>query len=199
MGSARPPRSRTSPSSATSTGPQDRADALGVWAPSPASPWPRPSSGVLSGCGAGAPSSGSLLFVPWLPHGAALRTETSDRGSGRIDWIGIAVGALALATASFGSFKGRSRATSLVDRPVLRAAVVLVRLLLRERRVRRPILDFSLFRKMPSPARSSSPSPLLRTFSIFFFTACTSTWLSTHPHTRPVTSSDGRRLIVAPS
>ena len=106
----------------------------------------------------------ALLFVP----------ETSDRGTGRIDWIGIVLGALALATASFGIIQGEQSGylTWWIDLCFAAAVVLGAAFFYVEHRVRRPILDFSLFRKAPfSGSVFVAFAAYFGTFSIFFFTA----------------------------
>ena len=106
----------------------------------------------------------ALLFVP----------ETSDRGTGRIDWIGIVLGALALATASFAIIQGEQSGylTWWIDSCFAAAVVLGAAFFYVEHRVRRPILDFSLFRKAPfSGSVFVAFAAYFGTFSIFFFTA----------------------------
>jgi len=106
----------------------------------------------------------ALLFVP----------ETSDRGSGRIDWIGIVLGALALATVSFGIIQGEQSGylTWWIDLCFAAAVVLGAAFFYAEHRIRPPILDFSLFRKTPfSGSVFVAFAAYFGTFSIFFFTA----------------------------
>jgi EmrB/QacA subfamily drug resistance transporter len=106
----------------------------------------------------------ALLFVP----------ETSDKENGRIDLVGILLGALALASVSFGIIQGEESGyltwwilLCFAAGVVLGAAFFFV-----EHRVRVPILDFSLFRKAPfSGSVFVAFAAYFGTFSIFFFTA----------------------------
>jgi multidrug resistance protein len=106
----------------------------------------------------------ALLFVP----------ETSDRGAGHIDWIGILLGALALATVSFGIIQGEQSGylTWWIDLCFAAAVVLGALFAFTEHKVRVPILDFSLFRKAPfSGSVFVAFAAYFGTFSIFFFTA----------------------------
>ena len=155
-----------------------RADALGVWAAV---------SGLALALG---PVIGGVLVGLWSWHaifwfnllfGAAaflmallFVPETSDRGTGRIDWLGIILGALALATASFAIIQGEQSGylTWWIDLCFAAAVVLGAAFFYVEHRVRRPILDFSLFRKAPfSGSVFVAFAAYFGTFSIFFFTA----------------------------
>ena len=155
-----------------------RADALGVWAAV---------SGLALALG---PVIGGVLVGLWSWHaifwfnllfGAVaflmallFVPETSDRGTGRIDWIGIVLGALALATASFAIIQGEQSGylTWWIDSCFAAAVVLGIAFFYVEHRVRRPILDFSLFRKAPfSGSVFVAFAAYFGTFSIFFFTA----------------------------
>jgi EmrB/QacA subfamily drug resistance transporter len=106
----------------------------------------------------------ALLFVP----------ETSDPGAGRIDWIGIILGAAALAAASFGIIQGEQSGylTWWIDLCFAAAIVLGALFAFAEHRVRVPVLDFSLFRKTPfSGSVFVAFAAYFGTFSIFFFTA----------------------------
>jgi EmrB/QacA subfamily drug resistance transporter len=155
-----------------------RADALGVWAAV---------SGLALALG---PVIGGVLVGLWSWHaifwfnlvfGAVafimallFVPETSDRGSGRIDWIGIVLGALALASVSFGIIQGEESGylTWWIDLCFAAAVVLGAVFVFAERRIRPPILDFSLFRKAPfSGSVFVAFAAYFGTFSIFFFTA----------------------------
>ncbi len=155
-----------------------RADALGVWAAV---------SGLALALG---PVIGGVLVGLWSWHaifwfnllfGAVaflmallFVPETSDRGTGRIDWIGIVLGALALATASFAIIQGEQSGylTWWIDSCFAAAVVLGAAFFYVEHRVQRPILDFSLFRKAPfSGSVFVAFAAYFGTFSIFFFTA----------------------------
>jgi EmrB/QacA subfamily drug resistance transporter len=155
-----------------------RADALGVWAAV---------SGLALALG---PVIGGVLVGLWSWHaifwfnllfGAVaflmallFVPETADRGTGRIDWIGIVLGALALATASFAIIQGEQSGylTWWIDLCFAAAVVLGAAFFYVEHRVRRPILDFSLFRKLPfSGSVFVAFAAYFGTFSIFFFTA----------------------------
>ena len=155
-----------------------RADALGVWAAV---------SGLALALG---PVIGGVLVGLWSWHaifwfnlvfGAVafimallFVPETSDRGSGRIDWIGIVLGALALASVSFGIIQGEESGylTWWIDLCFAAAVVLGAVFVFAEHRIRPPVLDFSLFRKAPfSGSVFVAFAAYFGTFSIFFFTA----------------------------
>ena len=154
-----------------------RADALGVWAAV---------SGLALALG---PVFGGVLVGLWSWHaifwfnllfGAVaflmallFVPETSDRGTGRIDWIGIVLGALALAAVSFGIIQGEESGylTWWIDLCFAAAVVFGALFFYVEHRVRVPILDFSLFRKAPfSGSVFVAFAAYFGTFAIFFFT-----------------------------
>ncbi len=156
-----------------------RADALGVWAA--VSGLALALGPVIGGVLVGLWSWRAIFWFNLLFGGVAFLMallfvpETSDRGTARIDWIGIAVGALRAGHRVVrGSFKGRSRATApggstCASRPPSCWALLFA---FAEHRVRRPILDFSLFRKAPfSGSVFVAFAAYFGTFSIFFFTA----------------------------
>jgi len=155
-----------------------RADALGVWAAV---------SGLALALG---PVIGGVLVGLWSWHaifwfnllfGAVafimallFVPETSDRGTGRIDWIGIVLGALALASVSFGIIQGEESGylTWWIDLCFAAAVVLGAVFVFAEHRIRPPVLDFSLFRKAPfSGSVFVAFAAYFGTFSIFFFTA----------------------------
>jgi EmrB/QacA subfamily drug resistance transporter len=156
-----------------------RADALGVWAAV---------SGLALALG---PLVGGILVGLWTWRaifwfnlfigGVALIMafffvpETSDReGSGRIDAGGIVLGALAVGTVSFGIIQGEQSGyfTWWIDASFAASVVFGAAFYLVEHRVRRPILDFSLFRRAPfSGSVFVAFAAYFGTFSIFFFTA----------------------------
>ncbi len=155
-----------------------RADALGVWAAV---------SGLALALG---PVIGGVLVGLWSWHaifwfnlffGAVaflmallFVPETSDRAGGRIDWIGIVLGALTLATASFGIIQGEQSGylTWWIDAFFAAAVVFGALFVFVEHRVRTPILELSLFRKAPfTGSVFVAFAAYFGTFSIFFFTA----------------------------
>jgi EmrB/QacA subfamily drug resistance transporter len=155
-----------------------RADALGVWAAV---------SGLALALG---PVIGGVLVGLWswraifwfnLVIGAVALVlaflfvpETSDRARGRIDWLGILVGALALASVSFAIIQGEESGylTWWIDACFAASVVFGLVFAFVEHRVRLPILDFSLFRQGPfSGSVFVAFAAYFGTFSIFFFTA----------------------------
>jgi EmrB/QacA subfamily drug resistance transporter len=155
-----------------------RADALGVWAAV---------SGLALALG---PVIGGVLvgLMSWraifwfnLLFGAvaffmalAFVPETADRDSRRIDVSGIVLGALALATASFGVIQGEQSGylTWWIDALFASSCVLGVAFVHVEQRVRHPILDLSLFRRAPfTGSVFVAFAAYFGTFSIFFFTA----------------------------
>jgi EmrB/QacA subfamily drug resistance transporter len=155
-----------------------RADALGVWAAV---------SGLALALG---PVIGGVLVGLWswraifwfnLLIGAiaffmavVFVPETSDRQGGRIDWIGIILGALTLATVSFGIIQGEQSGylTWWIDLCFAASVVLGVVFAYVEHRVRHPILDFSVFRRLSfSGSVFVAFAAYFGTFSIFFFTA----------------------------
>jgi EmrB/QacA subfamily drug resistance transporter len=155
-----------------------RADALGVWAAV---------SGLALALG---PVVGGVLVGLWswraifwfnLFIGAVALLmawrfvpETSDREAGGIDWLGIALGALALGCVSFGIIQGEQSGylTWWIDL-FFGLSVVFAALFVHvEHGSRRPILDLSLFRRGPfSGSVFVAFAAYFGTFSIFFFTA----------------------------
>jgi EmrB/QacA subfamily drug resistance transporter len=154
-----------------------RADALGVWAAV---------SGLALALG---PVIGGVLVGLWSWHaifwfnllfGAVAFVmallfvpETSDRGRGRIDWIGIVLGALALAAVSFGIIQGEESGylTWWIDLCFAAAVVLGALFAFTEHKVRVPVLDFSLFRKAPfTGSVFVAFVAYFGTFAIFFFT-----------------------------
>jgi EmrB/QacA subfamily drug resistance transporter len=106
----------------------------------------------------------ALLFVP----------ETSDAGDRRIDWMGIAVGAVALGSASFGIIQGEQSGylTWWIDLFFAVAIVLGFAFVFVERRASHPVLDISLFRRPPfTGSVFVAFAAYFGTFSIFFFTA----------------------------
>ncbi len=155
-----------------------RADALGVWAAV---------SGLALALG---PVVGGVLVGIWswraifwfnLMVGAvafllalAFVPETSDREGHRIDWIGIPLGALTLATASFAVIQGENSGYLVwwIDLLFALSVVLGVLFVYRERRAQHPILDISLFRRSPfSGSLFVAFASYFGIFSIFFFTA----------------------------
>jgi multidrug resistance protein len=132
-----------------------RADALGVWAAV---------SGLALALG---PVIGGVLVGLWswraifwfnLLIGAVAFTmalrfvpETSNRTGKRIDWVGIVLGALTLATVSFGIIQGEQPGylTWWIDLFFASSVVLGLAFIFTEHRVKMPILDFSLFRRSP--------------------------------------------------
>jgi predicted MFS family arabinose efflux permease len=99
---------------------------------------------------------------------------SSDRQGGHIDWIGILLGALTLATVSFGIIQGEQSGYRTWWIDVFFAASVVLGIVFAyvEHRVRHPILDFSVFRRLPfSGSVFVAFAAYFGTFSIFFFTA----------------------------
>jgi len=106
----------------------------------------------------------ALAFVP----------ETSDREGHRIDWLGIPLGALTLATASFAVIQGENSGYLVwwIDLLWAVSFVLGVLFVIRERRAQHPILDISLFRRAPfSGSLFVAFASYFGIFSIFFFTA----------------------------
>ena len=155
-----------------------RADALGVWAAV---------SGLALALG---PVVGGVLVGLWswraifwfnLAIGAvafimttAFVPETSDRGGNRVDVIGIVLGALALAAASFGVIQGETSGYLTWWIMGLFAVSVIsgVGFVLWEKRVQHPILDMSMFKRSAfSGSMFVAFAAYFGTFSIFFFTA----------------------------
>jgi EmrB/QacA subfamily drug resistance transporter len=155
-----------------------RADALGVWAAV---------SGLALALG---PVIGGLLVGYWswraifwfnlviggvaLIMAAVFVPETADRGEGRLDWLGIVLGAVSLGSISFGIIQGEASgyATWWVDLFFVMSFVFGLAFILVERHVRRPILDLALFRRGPfSGSVFAAFAAYFGTFSIFFFTA----------------------------
>jgi EmrB/QacA subfamily drug resistance transporter len=146
-----------------------RADALGVWAAV---------SGLALALG---PVIGGVLVGLWswraifwfnLLFGAVAFLMARCRG--RIDWIGIVLGALALASVSFGIIQGEQSGylTWWIILCFAAAVVLGAAFFFAEHRIRPPILDFSLFRKTPfSGSVFVAFAAYFGTFSIFFFTA----------------------------
>jgi predicted MFS family arabinose efflux permease len=100
--------------------------------------------------------------------------ETRDREPGRIDWIGIVLGALALALVSFGIIQGEQSGyfTWWIDLSFGLSALFAFLFVFNEHRAHQPILDLSLFRKGPfSASVFVAFAAYFGTFSIFFFTA----------------------------
>jgi len=155
-----------------------RADALGVWAAV---------SGLALALG---PVVGGVLVGLWswraifwfnlfigavaLAMTAIFVPESADREAGRIDIAGIGLGALTLATVSFGIIQGEQSGylTWWIDAFFAASIVFGLLFFYVEHRVRRPILDFSLFRRGPfSGSLFIAFAAYFGTFSIFFFTA----------------------------
>ena len=110
-----------------------------------------------------------------LPHGLCSSCPRPRIArTGGIDWIGIVLGALALATVSFAIIQGEQSGylTWWIDLFFALSVVFGVAFFFVEHRVRRPILDLSLFRKAPfSGSVFVAFAAYFGTFSIFFFTA----------------------------
>jgi EmrB/QacA subfamily drug resistance transporter len=155
-----------------------RADALGVWAAV---------SGLALALG---PVIGGVLvgIADWraifwfnLAIGAvsfamalAFVPETADRGGRRIDGAGIALAAVALASASFAVIQGEQSGyrTWWIMALFAVSAVTAVLFVVVERRVHDPMLDVSLFRRPPfAGSNFVAFAAYFGTFSIFFFTA----------------------------
>lgn len=155
-----------------------RARALGIWAAV---------SGVALAVG---PLVGGTLVGLWswraifwfnlfigavaLAMTAIFVPESADREAGRIDIGGIILGALTLATASFAIIQGEQSGyvTWWIDAFFAASIVFGLLFLYVEHRVRRPILDFSLFRRGPfAGSLFVAFAAYFGTFSIFFFTA----------------------------
>jgi EmrB/QacA subfamily drug resistance transporter len=108
-----------------------------------------------------------LMALAWVP-------ETSDRGGRRIDVVGIVLGAVTLATASFAVIQGEQSGyrTAWIIWLFAAAAVGGVFFVAVEKTVRDPMLDLSLFRRPPFAGSTFVAfAAYFGTFSIFFFTA----------------------------
>ncbi len=157
---------------------ETRADALGVWAAV---------SGLALALG---PVIGGVLVgisdwraIFWfnLAVGAlafsmalAFVPETSDRGGRQIDFAGIVLGAIALASVSFAVIQGEESGyrTWWIIALFALSAVTAVIFVVVERRVHDPMLDLSLFRRPPFAGSTFVAfAAYFGTFSIFFFTA----------------------------
>ena len=155
-----------------------RADALGVWAAV---------SGLALALG---PVIGGVLVGIWswraifwfnlvigavaLVMASLFVPETADREEGRLDWLGIVLGALALGTVSFAIIQGEQSGylASWIDVFFALSIVFGAAFILVEHRARRPILDLALFRRGPfTGSVFVAFAAYFGTFSIFFFTA----------------------------
>jgi EmrB/QacA subfamily drug resistance transporter len=155
-----------------------RADALGVWAA--VSGLALALGPVMGGVLVGLWSWRAIFWFNLLLGGVALLMaylfvpETADREAGRLDWLGIVLGALALASVSFGIIQGEESGylTWWIDAFFALSLVFGSAFVLNEHRARHPILDFSLFRRGPfSGSVFVAFAAYFGTFSIFFFTA----------------------------
>ena len=153
-------------------------DALGVWAAV---------SGLALALG---PVIGGLLVGLWswrsifwfnlvigalaLAMASLFVPETSDREEGRLDWLGIVLGALTLGTVSFAIIQGEQSGYMVwwIDLFFALSVIFGATFVVVEHRVRRPILDFALFRSGPfTGSVFVAFAAYFGTFSIFFFTA----------------------------
>jgi EmrB/QacA subfamily drug resistance transporter len=155
-----------------------RADALGVWAA--VSGLALALGPVVGGVLVGIWSWRAIFWFNLLIGAVALIMawrfvpETRDREPGRIDWMGIVLGALALALVSFGIIQGEQSGylTWWIDLSFALSLFFAVLFVFGEHRVHQPILDLSLFRKGPfSASVFVAFAAYFGTFSIFFFTA----------------------------
>jgi EmrB/QacA subfamily drug resistance transporter len=155
-----------------------RADALGVWAA--VSGLALALGPVIGGILVGV-SSWRAIFWFNLAIGAvafvmalAFVPETSDRQGRRIDFPGIALGALALGSVSFAVIQGEQsgyRTWWIIALFALSALSAVVFVLV-ERAVASPVLDLKLFRRPPfAGSNFVAFAAYFGTFSIFFFTA----------------------------
>jgi EmrB/QacA subfamily drug resistance transporter len=155
-----------------------RADALGVWAA--VSGLALALGPVIGGVMVGISDWRAIFWfnlaigVVAFTMALAFVPETSDREGRRIDFAGIVLGAVALASASFAVIQGEQSGystwwiISLFALSALSGGVFVVV----ERRVRDPMLDLSLFRRPPfAGSNFVAFAAYFGTFSIFFFTA----------------------------
>ena len=155
-----------------------RADALGVWAA--VSGLALALGPVVGGVLVGLWSWRAIFWFNLVLGGVALVMaylfvpETADREEGRLDWLGIVLGALALACVSFGIIQGEESGyfTWWIDVIFALSLVFGFAFVHNEHRAQQPILDFSLFRRGPfSGSVFVAFAAYFGTFSIFFFTA----------------------------
>jgi EmrB/QacA subfamily drug resistance transporter len=155
-----------------------RADALGVWAA--VSGLALALGPVIGGVMVGISDWRAIFWfnlaigVVAFTMALAFVPETSDREGRRIDFAGIVLGAVALASASFAVIQGEQSGYStwwiigLFALSALSGGVFVVV----ERKVRDPMLDLSLFRRPPfAGSNFVAFAAYFGTFSIFFFTA----------------------------
>jgi EmrB/QacA subfamily drug resistance transporter len=157
---------------------ETRADALGVWAA--VSGLALALGPVVGGLLVGASSwraifwfnlaIGAMAFVA----AAVYVPETADRQGRHLDAVGLFLGALFLAAASFAVIQGEESGygTSWIMALFALSALSAVAFIVRERRTESPMLDLSLFRRAPfAGSNFVAFAAYFGTFSIFFFTA----------------------------
>ena len=155
-----------------------RADALGVWAA--VSGLALALGPVIGGVLVGVASWREIfwfnLFVGVIAFGMAVAfvPETSDPQGRRIDFPGIALAAIALASAAFAVIQGElsGYGTWWIILLFVVAAVTAVIFVVVERRARSPMLQLSLFARAPMAGSNFVAfAAYFGIFSIFFFTA----------------------------
>ncbi len=155
-----------------------RADALGIWAA--VSGLALALGPVIGGALVGASSWRSIFWFNLAFGALAFMTalvfvpETSDRQGRKIDYPGIALGAVALGTASFAVIQGEQSGyeTGWIIALFAVSFLSAVGFVMVERRVASPMLDLSLFRRPPfTGSNFVAFAAYFGTFSIFFFTA----------------------------
>jgi EmrB/QacA subfamily drug resistance transporter len=155
-----------------------RADALGVWAA--VSGLALALGPVIGGVLVGISDWRAIFWfnlaigVAAFTMALALVPETSDRGGRRIDFAGIVLGAVALASASFAVIQGEQSGYSTwwISALFALSALSTAAFVVVERTVHDPMLDLSLFRRPPfAGSNFVAFAAYFGTFSIFFFTA----------------------------
>jgi EmrB/QacA subfamily drug resistance transporter len=157
---------------------ETRADALGVWAA--VSGLALALGPVIGGVLVGISDWRAIFWfnlavgVVAFSMALAFVPETSDRGGRRIDFAGIVLGAVALASVSFAVIQGEESGyrTWWIIALFALSAVTALTFVVVERRVHDPMLDLSLFHRPPFAGSTFVAfAAYFGTFSIFFFTA----------------------------